>query len=224
MLYTEEAVKANIRSREGKRVFFLGKNDNLTSAARDYLSRERIEIRPAQSARPERFPLLGGGYCEEKPEHMTQLEGNILVPKTHPRITFRGKLDTLQAQAILLALEEPELKEPLTEILEFLRRMLRCEVLGEPFSFGTLFGMPEDKLRRISQLPQKYLGTPHFMPGPEDGKTIARLNVFRTQVREAELLAAAAFPSGREDILRGLNRLSSAVYILMLKQKGRGSL
>ena len=224
MLYTEEAVKANIRSREGKRVFFLGKNDNLTSAARDYLSRERIEIRPAQSARPERFPLLGGGYCEEKPEHMTQLEGNILVPKTHPRITFRGKLDTLQAQAILLALEEPELKEPLTEILEFLRRMLRCEVLGEPFSFGTLFGMPEDKLRRISQLPQKYLGTPHFMPGPEDGKTLARLNVFRTQVREAELLAAAAFPSGREDILRGLNRLSSAVYILMLKQKGRGSL
>ena len=65
MLYTEEAVKANIRSREGKRVFFLGKNDNLTSAARDYLSQERIEIRPAQSARPERFPLLGGATARK---------------------------------------------------------------------------------------------------------------------------------------------------------------
>ena len=224
MLYTLEQAKANIRTREGKRVFFLGEGDTLTSAARDHLAAERIPILPASQAKITRYVGLDGGYYDEKPEHMTQLEGNILVPKTHPRIPFRGKLDTLQAQVILLALEEPELKEPLTEILEFLRRMLRCEVLGEPFSFGTLFGMPEDKLRRISQLPQKYLGTPHFMPGPEDGKTLARLNVFRTQAREAELLAAAAFPSGREDILRGLNRLSSAVYILMLKQKGRGSL
>ena len=45
MLYNEEAVRANIRNREGKRIFYLGKGDQLTSAARDYLSRERIEIR-----------------------------------------------------------------------------------------------------------------------------------------------------------------------------------
>ena len=42
MLYNEEAVRANIRNREGKRIFYLGKGDQLTSAARDYLSRERI--------------------------------------------------------------------------------------------------------------------------------------------------------------------------------------
>ena len=48
MLYTEETVRENLRSREGRRVFFLGKNDRLTSAARDYLSRERIEILPAE--------------------------------------------------------------------------------------------------------------------------------------------------------------------------------
>ena len=224
MLYTEEAVRAGLRVRDGRRVFYLPEGSRLTPAARDWLRQEGVTVVPHAETPPAAYRTPDGAAFAEKPEHMTQLEGNILVPKTHPRITFRGKLDTLQAQAILLALEEPELKEPLTEILEFLRRMLRCEVLGEPFSFGTLFGMPEDKLRRISQLPQKYLGTPHFMPGPEDGKTLARLNVFRTQAREAELLAAAAFPSGREDILRGLNRLSSAVYILMLKQKGRGSL
>ena len=224
MLYTLEQAKANIRSREGKRVFFLGEGDTLTSAAKDYLAAERIPILPASQAKIIRYVGPDGGYYDEKPEHMTQLEGNILVPKTHPRIVFRGKLDALQAQVILLALEEPGLKGPLEEILDFLRRMLRCEVLGEPCPFGTLFGMPEEQLRKVSQLPQKYLGIPHFMPGPEDGAPIARLNVLRTQVREAELLAVNAFPGDREDIVRGLNRLSSAVYILMLKQKGRGSL
>ena len=224
MLYTLEQAKANVRTREGKRVFFLGEGDTLTSAAKDYLAAERIPILPASQAKITRYVGLDGGYYDEKPENMTQLEGNILVPKTHPRIAFRGKLDSLQAQTVLLSLEEPGLEGPLGEILEFLRRMLRCEVLGESFPFGTLLGMPEEQLRKISQLPQKYLGTPHFMPGPEDGTAIARLNVLRTQVRETELLAAAAFPLDREDILRGLNRLSSAVYILMLKQKGRGSL
>ena len=224
MLYTLEQAKANVRTREGKRVFFLGEGDTLTSAAKDYLAAERIPILPASQAKITRYVGLDGGYYDEKPEHMTQLEGNTLVPKTHPRIVFRGKLDSLQAQLILFALEEPGMKGNLLEILEFLRRMLRCEVLGEPFPFGNLLGMPEEQLRKVSQLPQKYLGTPHFMPGPEDGVTIARLNVLRTQVREAELMAATAFSKGREDIIRGLNRLSSAVYILMLKQKGRGSL
>ena len=42
MLYTLEAVKANIRNRAGKRIFVLGKHDTLTPSARDYLSRERI--------------------------------------------------------------------------------------------------------------------------------------------------------------------------------------
>ena len=51
MLYNEEAVRANIRNREGKRIFYLGKGDQLTSAARDYLSRERIEIRPGEQAK-----------------------------------------------------------------------------------------------------------------------------------------------------------------------------
>ena len=113
MLYTLEQAKANIRTREGKRVFFLGEGDTLTSAAKDHLAAERIPILPASQAKITRYLGLDGGYYDEKPEHMTQLEGNVLVPKTHPRITFRGKLDTLQAQAILLALEEPELKEPL---------------------------------------------------------------------------------------------------------------
>ena len=69
MLFGEEAVRANVRNREGKRVYYLGKGDQLTSAARDYLSRERIEILPASQGRPQRYRLEGGGYLEEKPEN-----------------------------------------------------------------------------------------------------------------------------------------------------------
>ena len=40
MLHTLEAVRENLRNRDGKRVFYLGKGDSLTSGARDFLLRE----------------------------------------------------------------------------------------------------------------------------------------------------------------------------------------
>lgn len=49
MLYNEEAVRANIRNREGKRIFYLGKGRSAHQRRRDYLSRERIEIRPGRA-------------------------------------------------------------------------------------------------------------------------------------------------------------------------------
>lgn len=224
MLYTEEAARANLRSRDGKRVFFLGKNDNLTSAARDFLLRERIEILPAEEAKPERYRLLGGGFTEKKPEHMTHLDGTTLVPKTHPRIVFRGKLDTLEARLIACRLEAPEFDRELGEILCFTRKLLRAEVLGEPVEEGTLCGMTEQELRRRSHFPQDSYGQPHFMPEAADGPVMAQLNLARCAAREAELAAVAAFtgPDGqvtRLDLIRAMNRLSSAIYLLMIRQK-----
>lgn len=103
MLYDEAAVRANLRNREGKRVFFLGKDDCLTPSARDFLHRERVEIRPGEEAKIQRYRLPGGGYLTEKPEHMTHLHGDVLVKKTHPRIAFRGAMDTLEAELLLCA-------------------------------------------------------------------------------------------------------------------------
>ena len=68
MLYDETAARDNVRNRDGKRVFYLGKQDRLTPSARDWLNRERIEILPAEAAKPQRYRILGGGYTEEKPE------------------------------------------------------------------------------------------------------------------------------------------------------------
>ncbi len=224
MLYDQETARANVRSREGKRVFFLGKNDQLTSAARDYLSRERIEILPAEAAKPQRYPMLGGGYCEEKPEHMTHLDGVTLAPKTHPRILFRGKVDTLEANLILCSLQAPRFCRELKEILDCTRLLLRCEVLGEPVPEQKLFGLTDAELRRRSHFPQEFYGQPHFMPEWEDGPEIAWLNLARCAAREAELAAAAAFTDdygqvSRGDLLRAMNRLSSAIYLLMIRQR-----
>lgn len=227
MLYTEQQVKANIRNRDGKRVFYLGRGDQLTPGARDWLSRERIEILPAEQARPERFKLLSGGFSEEKPEHLTHLNGDTLVHKTHPRIAFRGAMDTLEAEIMLcqLVLRDP-MKKQLQEVLDFARYLLRCDVLEEKVERETLCGLDEQQLRSHSHRPQDFYGQPHFMPEVTDGEEILRLNRCRCAAREAELKAVAAFTDRegnptRIDLLRAMNRLSSMIYILMIKQKSQ---
>lgn len=224
MLYDAEAVRANVRNRDGKRVYYLGKGDQLTSSARDWLCRERIEILPAEQAKPQRYRLLSGGYVEEKPEHMTHLHGDVLVPKTHPRILFRGKMDTLESELILCQLAEKSLENPVGEILGLARQIIRCEVLGEPLKWDTLCGLTESEQRKRSHFPQEYYGQPHFMPSFSDGMVIARLNRARCAAREAELAAVDAF-SDREgnltrlDIPQALNRMSSMLYLLMIQKK-----
>ena len=226
MLFTEEAVRANIRNRDGKRVFYLGKGDQLTSGARDFLTRERIGILPAREARPDRFRLLGGGWLEEKPEHLTHLNGDVLVSKTHPRIRFRGKLDTLEAELILCQLACGELAKELGEALNLARQLIRWDVLEEPVKETALLGLSEEELRKRSHFPQEYYGQPHFMPAAADGEEIARLNRARCAAREAELAAVEAFSDRegnptRTDILRAMNRMSSMLYILMIQRKSK---
>lgn len=226
MLWDEQAVRANIRNRDGKRVYYLGKGDQLTSTARDFLRRERIEILPGSQARPERYRLLSGGYAEEKPEHMTHLNGEVLVPKTHPRIRFRGKMDTLEAELILCQLVPGAPEGALGEILDLSRKILRCDVLEEPLRQDTLCGLTQAEQRERSHMPQDYYGQPHFMPQASDGSVIARLNRARCFAREAELAAVEAFSDRegnllREDIPKALNRMSSMLYLLMIQEKAK---
>ncbi len=225
MLYSEQSVRDNIRNRDGKRVFFLGKGDQMTSGARDFLRRERIEILPAEEARPERYRLLNGGFVTEKPEHMTHLNGDTLVMKTHPRIAFRGAMDTLETELMLCQLAvEPDIRRELGEILALARRLMRCDVLDESVSEGKLCGLTEDEQRSRSHRPQDYYGQPHFMPEYTDGAAMLQLSRARCAARDAELKAVAAFTDRegnptREDILRAMNRMSSMLYILMIKMK-----
>ena len=225
MLYDRKEVQENIRNQEGKRVFYLGKGHQLTSDARDWLSRERIPILPAEQARPREYRLLSGAVFEEKPEHMTHLNAEYLVEKTHPRIAFRGAIDSLEAALLLAAAEaEGNIREQLKEALAYARYLLGQEVLDGPIVCKALGGMEEKDLRERSHRPQDFYGKPHFMPSADDSRTLLLVNAARCKAREAELAAVHAFrdQDGRPtrlDLLRALNRLSSFLYLIMIQLK-----
>ena len=206
MLYDERAARENIRNKGGKRVFYLGPGDRLTPSARDLLRSMGAEICPP----PEK--------SAPKPEHMTHLNGDTLVPKTHPVIRFRGCIDRVEAEILLCGLKLPHLKRQLQELLNLARQLIACDVLGEPVKEMTLLGLAEEQLRQHSHIPQKYYAQPHFMPDFADGAAILHLNRLRTLIRSAELTAVEAHPT-RTDIIQALNRMSSAVYIMMIKLK-----
>ena len=207
----------------------------LTPAARDWLREKKIEVVYPQGQteggeRPSaRYRTVSGAVLAEKPEHMTHLKGNILVDKDHPRIAFRGCIDSLEAE-ILLAQQAcagagcPALAQELEEVLAFVRRFIRFDVLDEPVGEIALCGYGPAELREYSHYPDKYLGQPHFMPHYTDSPAILAVNKVRTVVRRTELAAYAAFRDAdgvvkRPDIILGLNRLSSLMWIMMIKLK-----
>ncbi len=162
-----------------------------------------------------------------KPEHMTSLRGSVLVCKDHPRIAFRGAIDSLESEIILVQIRAKEkgmllLERDLGEIIRTIRWLLRCEVSGEPVGNFTLQGLTAEELRAHSHHPSQYYGMKHFLPTAEQGEMAAHLNHLRTKAREAELVAYKAFKEAdgsvsREDILRVFNRLSSLFWIMMFK-------
>lgn len=220
MLYTEQAVRDNIRHRDGKRVFYLGPEDRLTPAARSFLRLEHIELCESQEAgRREPMP--------NKPEHMTHLNAETLVSKDHPRIALRGMVDALEAELLLCQKEAgsaPKLFSALGEILQAVRHAMRCEVLGEPVPEIKLCGMSAADLRERSHHPEKYYGQPHFMPQAQDDRLLLQLNRLRTLVRRCELAAYRAFhvengAPERADLILFWNRLSSLLWILIVQRK-----
>lgn len=172
-----------------------------------------------------------GAFFTEKPEHMTHLFGNVLVNKNDARIMFRGKLDSLQAAIIVaqatIHAEEGSIKliDDLGDILGVLREMMRCDVLGEPFKNERIIGLNHAELRERSHNPMKFFNIQQMLlPDYTMGKHYAMLNQLRAQVRETEVAANTAFLDGRKctrpDIVEELNRMSSAMHIMMCMYLG----
>ena len=212
----------------------VNRDQKLTPGARDWLAAHKIQaVFPvggdAHIAPPStpQYRTLFGASLNEKPEHMTHLKGNILVRKDHPRIAFRGMIDALEGE-IMLAQQAskayPALVKELEEALALVRRLIRCDVLDEPVGELKLCGYDAGQLREYSHYPDKYLGQPHFLPAYTDGPALLAVNKVRTLVRQTELSAYAAFKDvegnvTRGDIILALNRLSSLMWILMIKLK-----
>lgn len=226
MLYTLTAARDAVRTEEGKRVFWLYPGDRLTAAAEDWLREEGIAIRQ-RDASPTEFHDLRGGLYREKPEELTHLSGQLLVPKTHPRIAFRGALDSLEAMLLLCGSHCPRQNTALREMLRLCKDIMRADVLEEPLAERRLGDMDAAALRERSHYPQKYYGQGHFQPDFGDGEALLWLNRLRTEIRRTELLCCAAFSDRdgrltRQDLGKALNRLSSYCYLLMIGEKARG--
>ena len=224
-VFTRESARANVRVKDGERVFYLADGDHLTPSAQQWLKDDGVKVLPASEAKVEEFRTLDGGFVRKKPEHMTHLRADVLVRKDHPRIRFRGMADALEGELLLAAKEaDSPLKEQLNEVLAVVRRLIRCDVLEEPVQIDTICGMTMAQLRERSHFPQKFYDQPHFMPSAEDSHMLLTLNKVRTLIRRTELAAYDAFHDRdgmvtREDLLQVLNRLSSTLWILMIQKK-----
>lgn len=211
----------------------VNKDQKLTPGARDWLAAHKIQAVFPQGrddpAAPHsaKYRTLFGATLNEKPEHMTHLKGNILVRKDHPRIAFRGMIDALEGEIMLAqqaSRDYPALVKELGEALALVRRLIRCDVLDEPVGELRLCGYDAGQLREYSHYPDKYLGQPHFLPACTDGPALLAVNKVRTLVRQTELSAYGAFKDvegnvTRGDIILALNRLSSLMWIMMIKLK-----
>jgi ethanolamine utilization cobalamin adenosyltransferase len=251
---TEADLRVQLRASEPA-VYYIEEGKLLSPAAREYLQQRKIKIAKASEAEQENtaqsMPKIlevkseaqaetkeskapvshfidyeTEAYYVEKPEHMTHLHGNVLVVKNHPRILFRGKLDSLQSlivldQAILAEKEgNQKIINDLSEILKILREIMRCDVVEEEFKNGSILGLNHDELREHSHDPMKFYNIKQMtLPDYTMGKTYALLNQIRSSIRETEVAATEAFYVGkkytRKDIIEELNRLSSSLHIMM---------
>lgn len=228
-LFTLSSARACVRVRDGRRVFYLGPDDRLTPSAREWLNLEHVEIISGEQPSPMTYQTLFGGELTQKPEHMTHLQGNTLVFKDHPRIAFRGCIDTLEAEILLCQRAAQHegyatLRAELSEILQFVRNLIRCDVLGETLDEFQLLGFTPEQLREQSHFPQKFFNQSHFMPEYTDLLTLLALNKVRTTVRATELAGYRAWRDengavSRGDLILALNRLSSLFWILEIKLK-----
>ena len=206
-VFTAQSAQKFVQTQGGKRILYLAAGDHLTPSARDWAQAERIEIRLKPT---------------DKPEQMTHLRGSELVSKTHPAINFRGMLDLLQAEILLCGSQSRGwVREQLEEILDVTRQIMRCQVLNETWQERPICGLQPQELRARSHEPQKYYGQGHFMPSCSDEPALLRLNRIRTMVRRTELSACRDIPD-RTDLITVLNRLSSLLWIMMIRIKKEG--
>ena len=193
---------------------------------------EEPAARPAGRAGAGKYKVLQTGErLALKPEHLTHLTSDEdLVPKTHPRIILRGKLDLLESQLLDAQVAASDagaraLVGELGEALELVRALVGAEVTGKPAPAVQLGGLDAAQIRYASHHTWDLYKVPFMYPDVRHGAVVSRLNLARAIAREAEVAAMFAFgrgvePPERADLILALNRLSSALYLMTCKYVG----
>ena len=226
---TEDDIRQRSIADDGE--LALSNAERLTPSAAEYIRVRRIRVVQGDAAQPAvPAPCAMPPLPKEAPktaeapsqEGLTHVDPATLVAKSHPRIEARGRLDSLMATAVLVQTQfDPKgklpalLKNCLAEVKEWIFQTLAAEVAGSILPKQSMGGMGPDVLRAVSRNPKQYLGVDHLVPEAALGANMALLNWLRAQVRETEVAVAKASLC-RNDIQESLNKLSSAVYVLML--------
>ena len=166
-----------------------------------------------------------GAIYDKKPEYMTQLFGDNLVVKNHKRIILRGKFDILQAEIIKYWKKyekNKKLESDFAQTYRFVRDLFISEMTDMEFQERNVLGYDIDTLKDITHNTVKYFKTGHlFEINIDYDESVIDLNYLRALSRECELAAVESFYKEgkveRLDILKALNRLSSILYLMMLK-------
>jgi ethanolamine utilization cobalamin adenosyltransferase len=247
MIVTEAALREQLRRPTMRARVTVPRGATLSPAAQDFVAQWHLELEevaagPGEATaghgwnRPSSFPVVADGdlprcvscgeQVHEKPDRMTQLDACHLAPKSAPRIRLRGRLDSLQALALLAAARArtdgpARLSAALDDVAAYCRELLSAEYNERPAASLELDGRGEASLRDATHAPERELGVAHLTPKSEDPELLHWLNVLRCDVREVEIVALDAFPSPHHhygaSIVHALNRLSSAVYYLELR-------
>ncbi|BBA52869.1 ethanolamine utilization protein [uncultured Fusobacterium sp.] len=249
MVLTEDKLKNLYRKEEFKK-YVVENGTIMTPSARQFLADKGIEIvkeeaveektavqekvieRVVEKAITPKYIGVAGESYFEKPEHMTQISGNILVKKNDVRIIFRGKLDSLQAKWLILQKEfenygNEKLQKDMESVAVFIKKIVSAEVLDTEMEEIKVLEETLDKIKEISHNPKKFFGIGHlFDISIKNSILVLKLNEMRSSSREIEIAGVTAFSNEKgiiikKEILKALNRLSSVIYVMMLKgEKG----
>lgn len=253
MIVTEAALREQLRQpRIGARVA-IPAGASLSPSAADFVAQWKLEVvrgaapeagvrrRPAAPwDTPSVFPVVlegdipvcttCGSPVRSKPDSMTQLNASHFAPKTHRRIRLRGRLDSLQALALLVASRagatgDEELRRHLGVVAAYCRELMSAEYNERVAAPLALADVDEVTIHAATHDPATHLGIDHLTPGEQDPELLHWLNLLRCNVREAEITALEAFSSCHDEsggsVVHGLNRLSSLVYYLELRLMAR---
>lgn len=185
-----------------------------------------IKVHPLTSnnQKPDNRCVCCGEEIQNKPALLTHLNNELLVNKNHPRIKLRGKLDSCICYCVILQTElslVQKLQGFLADIRSYLGQVLQAEVTEKTLTLPNLGEFTASTLHLWSHSPLRYLGHDHLLANQNYGVQVAKLNYLRAMIRELEIAACESFIDQhfqltRPDIISGLNRLSSAVYVLMI--------
>ena len=157
---------------------------------------------------------------------MTQLNDEVFVVKTHPRIRLRGKFDSLHALVLMAECQArstgPDwLAESLAVLAAYCRELTSAEYHQRVVAALSLPGWDEKSIHKATHDPDSVLGVPHETLDGSSPVLSHWLNLCRTSSRELEIEALTALPSQDDpfavSLNHALNRLSSAFYFLQLR-------